>query len=121
MSIPLTLTGTGTLSNGSASTTNGVASYSTLQVSAAGTGDTLYGKPNADRLEPQRGGDDLGHQQPVQCCKRLDHAQDHLADAGAHYVRDAIDKAQLDATANVRGHVRLYARFRHRTECSHAP
>jgi hypothetical protein len=40
-SIPLTLTGTGTLSNGTASTASGVASYSTLQVSAAGTGDKL--------------------------------------------------------------------------------
>jgi hypothetical protein len=40
-SIPLTLTGTGTLSNATASTASGVASYSTLQVSTVGTGDTL--------------------------------------------------------------------------------
>lgn len=41
VSVPLTLTGSGTLTNGTASTTNGVASYSTLQVSASGVGDTL--------------------------------------------------------------------------------
>ena len=40
-SIPLTLTGTGMTSNGTASTVGGVASYSTLQVTAAGTGDKL--------------------------------------------------------------------------------
>ena len=39
--IPLTLTGAGTLTGGSASTTSGVATYSTLQVDTAGTGDTL--------------------------------------------------------------------------------
>ncbi len=38
--IPLTLTGTGTLSGGSAATSAGVASY-TLQVDTVGTGDTL--------------------------------------------------------------------------------
>jgi hypothetical protein len=42
--IPLTLDGTGTLSGGSATTSSGVASYSTLQVNTAGTGDML----NAD-------------------------------------------------------------------------
>ena len=40
VTIPLTLTGNGTLSGGSATTSNGVASY-TLQVNTAGTGDTL--------------------------------------------------------------------------------
>ncbi|MGC1360568.1 MAG: putative Ig domain-containing protein [Silvibacterium sp.] len=39
--IPLSLTGTGTLANNAASTSGGVASYSTLQVSAGGTGDQL--------------------------------------------------------------------------------
>ncbi len=39
--VPLTLAGTGTLSNGSATTSSGVATYSTLQVSAVGTGDIL--------------------------------------------------------------------------------
>jgi CSLREA domain-containing protein len=42
--IPLTLDGTGTVSGGSATTNSGVASYSTLQVNTAGTGDML----NAD-------------------------------------------------------------------------
>ncbi|MGA9671648.1 MAG: MBG domain-containing protein, partial [Terracidiphilus sp.] len=41
VSIPLTLTGSGTLSNGSATTAAGVASFSSLQVNAAGIGDTL--------------------------------------------------------------------------------
>lgn len=43
ISIPLTLNtaGSGTLSNGTASTAGGVARYSSLQVSAPGTGDTL--------------------------------------------------------------------------------
>ena len=40
VSIPLTLTGPGTLTGGSATTVDGVASYS-LQISAAGSGDTL--------------------------------------------------------------------------------
>ena len=40
VTIPLTLTGSGTLSGGSAATSGGVASY-TLQVNAAGSGDTL--------------------------------------------------------------------------------
>jgi hypothetical protein len=39
--IPLTLNGTGTLTNGSATTSSGIASYSTLQVDTAGTDDTL--------------------------------------------------------------------------------
>ncbi len=39
--IPLTLTGTGTLTNGSATTSSGIASYSTLQVDTAGTDDSL--------------------------------------------------------------------------------
>jgi len=41
VTIPLTLTGNGTLTGGSAATASGIAVYSTLQVSAAGTGDTL--------------------------------------------------------------------------------
>jgi hypothetical protein len=41
VSIPLTLAGTGTLLNGTASTSGGVATYSKLEVSAAGTGDVL--------------------------------------------------------------------------------
>ena len=41
VSIPLTLTGAGALTNDTATTANGVASYSTLQVSAAGADDTL--------------------------------------------------------------------------------
>jgi hypothetical protein len=41
VSIPLTLTGGGTLTNGTAITANGVASYPTLQVSAAGADDIL--------------------------------------------------------------------------------
>lgn len=41
VSIPLTLSGNGTLTNGTASTVNGVATYSTLQVSAPGTADML--------------------------------------------------------------------------------
>ena len=41
VSLPLSLTGTGTLTNGTATTANAVASYSTLQVSAVGTNDTL--------------------------------------------------------------------------------
>ena len=40
VTIPLTLTGSGTLSGGSAATSSGVASY-TLQVNTAGSGDTL--------------------------------------------------------------------------------
>jgi hypothetical protein len=40
-SVPLTLAGTGTLSNGTASTSGGVATYSTLQVNAADAGDVL--------------------------------------------------------------------------------
>jgi hypothetical protein len=39
--ISLTLNGNGTLSNGSATTSSGVANFSSLQVSATGTGDTL--------------------------------------------------------------------------------
>ncbi len=40
MTIPLALTGTGTLTGGSAATSSGIASY-TLQVNTVGTGDTL--------------------------------------------------------------------------------
>jgi hypothetical protein len=39
--LPLTLTGTGTLSNNSVSLANGVATYNSLQVSLPGTGDAL--------------------------------------------------------------------------------
>ena len=41
VNIPLSLNGIGTLANGTATTASGVATYSTLQVSAPGTGDTL--------------------------------------------------------------------------------
>jgi hypothetical protein len=41
VTIPLTLTGNGTLSGGSASTSGGVTNYTSLQVSTAGSGDTL--------------------------------------------------------------------------------
>lgn len=41
VTIPLTLTGSGSLSGGSATTSAGVATYSSLKVSAAGSGDTL--------------------------------------------------------------------------------
>jgi CSLREA domain-containing protein len=41
VSIPLALNGSGTLTGGTASTTNGVAGYSALQVSDSGTGDAL--------------------------------------------------------------------------------
>jgi hypothetical protein len=41
VTVPLTLTGNGTLSNGSATTNAGVATYNNLTVSAAGTGDLL--------------------------------------------------------------------------------
>jgi hypothetical protein len=41
VTIPLTLTGSGTLSGGSAATSAGVATYSSLKVSATGSGDTL--------------------------------------------------------------------------------
>ncbi len=41
VSLPLTLSGNGTLTGGSESTVNGVATYTGLSVSAAGTGDTL--------------------------------------------------------------------------------
>jgi predicted outer membrane repeat protein len=41
VSIPLTLTGGGTLTNGTATTANGIANYPTLQVTAVGAADTL--------------------------------------------------------------------------------
>ncbi len=41
VSIPLSLSGSGSLSNNTATTASGVATYSTLQVSAAGTNDQL--------------------------------------------------------------------------------
>lgn len=41
VSIPLSLTGNGTLTGGSAMTASGVANYSTLEVNATGTGDVL--------------------------------------------------------------------------------
>ena len=65
VSVGLTLDGSGA-SNADATTSSGVASYSTLRVSAVGTGTMPSGEPHADRLGRGKRGDDLGQQQPVQ-------------------------------------------------------
>jgi hypothetical protein len=69
--IPLTLTGTGTLTGGSATTSAGVATYSNLKVSAAGIGRHVDGDLVAES-ESLHSTLAYGSQQLVRCSVRGD-------------------------------------------------